>query len=425
MRIQNSESRIQNKRKSQVISHKSQETGDLPLKRQMIETIAAVTTGKGTGAIATIELFGKGAEVVLKKIFCRSGGKNPEFGVGKILVGSIKNGKQVIDQVTIGCEGENHFAINCHGNPLIVADIMALLQKKGVKLVSDKKLLCRTFSQGCANTIEIEARLAQVDTKALLGTKIILNQINSGLSKTIRKWRDKIDATPLVKIKNEAKQILYKTEIAKPIIYGAKVVLAGPANTGKSTLLNYLAGRQKAIVTDFAGTTRDYVTAECRIGPLYVEFIDTAGLGGIRTKEFPDKAAQKKAMQIIKEAHLILLVLDNSQPENKLDKGLLKKNYDKPTIVVLNKADKPARFKIQSLPPFLSDAVRISSKTGAGIDKLLVKIRQKTGVDDFDLTSTVCITSRQERLINNLVKAKSKSETAGLITELLNGRLRV
>jgi tRNA modification GTPase len=423
MRIQNSESRIQNKRKSQVISHKSRETSDSLLKRQMIETIAAVTTGKGTGAIATIELFGKGAAAVLKKIFYGVGEKSPEFGVGRILIGSIKKGKEIIDYVTIGCEGENRFAINCHGNPLIVADIIVLLQEAGVKPVSEKKLLCKIFSQQCKTTIETEANLSQLDAKTLLGARIILSQIDSGLSEIVRKWIVKIEKTSLVKIKAEAKRILNNSYVAKPIIFGVKVVLAGPVNSGKSTLLNYLAGRQKAIVTDIAGTTRDYVTADCKVGPLYVEFVDTAGIDrGRRTVE---RIAQKRSVEILGDADLVLLVLDNSQKNIELDKGLLKKISGKSTITILNKSDLPARFTNRSLPPFLSDVVRLSAKTGAGVDKLLAKIRKKTKADNFNLSTAVCVTDRQERLIKKLISAKSKPQAARLITELLNGHLRV
>jgi tRNA modification GTPase len=393
-------------------------------------TIAAVTTGKGTGAIAVIELFGRDAEAVLKKIFCRTGGKEPQFQIGKIFVGSIKNGKKIIDHVTIGCEGRNHFAINCHGNPLIVADIMALLRKKGVKPVSDKKLLYEIFSQDCANTIEVEAKLAQLNAKTLSGTKIILNQIDSGLSKIAKKWLEKISKQSPAKIRNEAEQVLKNTKIAKPIICGLKIALAGPPNTGKSTLLNFLVGRQKSIVADIAGTTRDFVTAECRIGPLFAQVIDTAGLAGRwmadgRGQRAVEKIAQKRSMEVLGDADLVLLIIDNSRKNIKPDRNFLKAIFGKSTIVVLNKSDKPARFRIQSLPPFLSDIVKISAKTGAGVDKLLAEIRRKTKVDDFDLNSPVCITARQENFVKKLIAAKSKPQSARLITELLNGRLCV
>jgi small GTP-binding protein len=307
---------------------------------------------------------------------------------------------------------------------------MALLRKKGVKPVSDKKLLYEIFSQDCANTIEVEAKLAQLNAKTLSGTKIILNQIDSGLSKIAKKWLEKISKQSPAKIRNEAEQVLKNTKIAKPIICGLKIALAGPPNTGKSTLLNFLVGRQKSIVADIAGTTRDFVTAECRIGPLFAQVIDTAGLAGRwmadgRGQRAVEKIAQKRSMEVLGDADLVLLIIDNSRKNIKPDRNFLKAIFGKSTIVVLNKSDKPARFRIQSLPPFLSDIVKISAKTGAGVDKLLAEIRRKTKVDDFDLNSPVCITARQENFVKKLIAAKSKPQSARLITELLNGRLCV
>jgi tRNA modification GTPase len=397
-------------------------------------TLAAVTTGHGPAAIAVIELFGKNAKSILKKIFHSTTGKTPDFHTGKILVRTIEKQGRIIDQVTVGCENTNHFAINCHGNPLIVSDIMTLLHQTGAKTVTSTILLHKILSfnttphdspRKCKNTIEIEAALALPDAKTLLGTKIIAGQINSGLSKIAPTWLDKFSKTSLKKIKADAKQIFKNTLIAKPLIYGARVVLAGPPNSGKSTLLNFLAGTKKALVSDIAGTTRDYVTAHCTLGPLFVEFIDTAGLDTSIKKNYADKTAQKKTARIINDSHLVLLVLDNSVPENKLDKALLKKISHKPAITVLNKSDKSARFKIQNLPHFPSDVVRISAKTGAGVDKLLAKIRQKINPHDFDLTAAVCTTDRQLILTKKIAEAKSKPLVLRLITQLLNAHLRV
>ena len=240
-----------------------------------MSVFAAVMTGKGIGAISTIQLFGDLAEAVIKKIFKSAGAKIPEFETGKILLGTINDGAEPIDQVTIGCEAPNSFAIHCHGNPLIVEMIMQLLQRCGAKLETSEKLLAKTLAaQKSLGTIALEAKLAQLQAKTIQGAKIIANQIKAGLSKKAEKWLLDINRIPLKNIKGDAEQILKNSQIAKLIISGCKVAIIGPPNSGKSTLLNYLAGRQKAIVTDVKGTTRDWVSATCRIEPLSIEFID-------------------------------------------------------------------------------------------------------------------------------------------------------
>ncbi|MHC4124423.1 MAG: GTPase, partial [Planctomycetota bacterium] len=220
---------------------------------------AAVMTGKGVGAISTIQVFGKEARIVIEKIFRPLKDKNTSFEPGKILLGDIKNGKQIIDQVIIGCEGAENFAINCHGNPLIVSDIMQLLSKNEVKPVTAEQIRYKILSkQDDLNTIAIEAKLTLSKVKTLAASKLITSQIEGGLNQKALEWSNKTDS--LEKIKSDAEKILEASKTAKLIISGCKVVLAGPANSGKSTLFNRLIGRQKAIVTDIKGTTRDWVS---------------------------------------------------------------------------------------------------------------------------------------------------------------------
>ena len=117
-------------------------------------------TGKGTGAISTVQVFGDSAEAVVKKIFKPTGTKPAEFKTGEILLGTITDGNETIDQVTIGCEQANSFAINCHGNPLIVADIMRLLQRCGATLLTAEQLLTKIISaQKAINTIAVSAEI--------------------------------------------------------------------------------------------------------------------------------------------------------------------------------------------------------------------------------------------------------------------------
>ena len=258
---------------------------------------AAVMTGTGTGALSTIQVFGDTAEGLIKQLFTLTGTRPAKFEAGKILLGTIRDGGEVIDQVVIGCEGPGTFAIHCHGNPLIVERIMQLLQRCGATLLTAEQLLAAILkARRAEGAIAIEVRLVQPKIKTLPGAKIVASQIDAGLTQKAQDWLGHICEISLDKIKAEAARILQESQAAKLIIYGCTAVLAGPPNSGKSTLLNYLAGRRKSIVTDIEGTTRDWVEATCQFGPLSVTLIDTAGL----VRESPpaeqtiEQAAQKK-----------------------------------------------------------------------------------------------------------------------------------
>jgi tRNA modification GTPase len=395
---------------------------------QDINVFAAVTTGTGTGAIATIQVFGDSAEAVITKIFKPTGSKPLKFKTGQIHLGTICDGAEVIDQVTIGCEGPDTFAINCHGNPLIVEMIMQLLQRKGANLVTAEQLLTKTLSaHERNNTIAIEAKLAQAKARTLQGTKIIANQIDAGLTKKAGAWLENIGQVSLDTIKAEAIEILQKSQATKLIIYGCTAVLAGPPNSGKSTLLNCLAGRQKAIVTDIKGTTRDWVSTRCQIGSLLIKLIDTAGLDEKlqSLQNNIDESAQQKTIEILEEANIVLLVLDASRSIEEFDNQIAKRFKNKKIITVLNKTDLPSKFDTNRLPANLSNTVQISAKEGTGIENLNEKIIKTIGAADFDLHEPVCFTARQENILKELTNTKSKQQATSIITELLNGQLCV
>ncbi len=393
-----------------------------------MNTFAAVMTGTGTGAISTIQIFGGSAKAVIKKVFKPTGTKPLKFKTGEIHLGTICDGAEVIDQVTIGCEGPDTFAINCHGNPLIVEMIMQLLQRHGTALLTAEQLQTRLLTtQKYANSIAIEAKLTQAKARTLQGTKIIANQINTGLIKITRNWLESINEISLDTIKAEAIEILQKSQAAKLIIYGCTAVLTGPPNSGKSTLLNCLAGRQKAIVTDIKGTTRDWVSARCQIGSLSVKLIDTAGLDeeSVGPEDTIENAAQKKTSEILEQANIVLLVLDNSQPAEELDVRLLERIAGKQIITVMNKSDLPAKFDTSRLSRILSNTVQISAKEGTGIENLNEEIIKTVRAADFDLHEPVCFTARQENLLKQLRNAKSKQQAISIMAELLNGQLCV
>jgi len=432
-----------------------------------MSAFAAVMTGRGSGAIATIQLFGDAAEVILTKLFQGTGKKPVELATGRILLGHIFDGDEAVDQVTIGCESPGVLAIHCHGNPLIVERIMGALQQNGVELLTVEEMLAKMLAaQSFSNTIAAEAKLALTTVKTVAGAEILAHQIESGLSAKVGQWRRELDTTPFSQIVAEAEQILRDSEPARLLISGCTIALIGPPNTGKSTLLNTLAGREKAIVTDIRGTTRDWVSAEIHIPPLAATIIDTAGLDpSLAVSGEIDQAAQQKSIEIIDRADLVLLILDASQPASQVSNSgeighrghgdhrvntdasmdatlsafsvssvpsvakssqasvpsLWDKLAGKKTIVVLNKADLPEHFQSGSLPPRLGQPVRLSAKQGTGIEDLIHAIHRACNLTNFNVQTAIVFTDRQRILMRQLASANSRHQSDALMAELLHG----
>jgi tRNA modification GTPase len=386
--------------------------------------LAAVMTGPGTGAIATIQLFGDAAAAILRQVFVSATGKPPIFEPGRVLLGRIVDGARVIDQVTIGCEESQTVSIHCHGNPLIVEALVRQLRDLGVKIVSAGELLSISrAAQTPHQPIAVEAELALTTVKSLAGATLISHQVHEGLTGKALRWQQCLDVATLDLVRGEAGRILVDSRAARLMIEGCTIALIGPPNTGKSTLLNALAGREKAIVTDVKGTTRDWVSADINIPPLAATVIDTAGLDATAAaaEGAIAKAAQNKSVEILQQADLVLLVLDNSQSEEQIDAGMLERLNGRRVILVLNKADLPARFPPASLPGQRQAFVHVSAKQGTGITELISAIHHACGVAGFDLRNPVAFTPRQYSILERLSAADSPERAANLVTELLHG----
>jgi len=384
---------------------------------------AAVTTGKGSAAIATIQVYGGKSTSLVEQIFKPASANPPALEAGNVLLGTIVDGGSTIDQVTVGCEERESYAIHCHGNPLIVEQIAGLLQRHGAALVSAEEFLRQVVaSKSDISTIEMEARLAQLKARTVAGTKLIFNQIESGLRKTAQSWLDSLDEMSLEEIKADTAEILAQSSVARLIIEGCTVVLIGPPNSGKSTLLNALAGREKAIVSHIEGTTRDWVEAQCHIGPLEVTLIDTAGLDEVLASEngsAVERDSQKRSSEMLKRADLVLLVLDGSRPVEQLSERIISGLGGRNVLAVLNKSDLPTAFDATALPDSLGEPIQISAENNTGIDELCRRILRATDTADFDLHRPVVFTDRQREIMSELVAAESKADAKALISKLL------
>lgn len=365
------------------------------MKNQKLETgntRACVRTAQGTAAIGSIEVLGPNALCIIQKIF-RPGGKNTSVEEGQIIYGRFLDAGQVIDDGVVGIEGPNRYALHCHGNPLILQQILSVLQKHGAEIVTLEEMLARRYEQESTNTIEAEARVESLKAVSLLGAQIIQNQATDGLLKTIRQWMDSTDCQI---IRRQAEEILQRSQIARRIIDGVRIVLAGPPNSGKSALLNRLAGQEQALVSDIPGTTRDWVTAFGRIEPLRIEWIDTAGLDEqLAESNTLDQTAQQRSRDLLDKCDLILYVLDGTQA---ISDRLPPLPIHVPMITVLNKSDLSGFRSTVNRP----DSISISAKDGRGIEDLGRAVLHVLQVDTYDPALPAAFTARQQKILEKI-----------------------
>jgi tRNA modification GTPase len=375
----------------------------------MNDTITAISTALGVGAISIIRVSGKDSINIVNSIF--KGKDLTKVESHTINYGYIINNKETIDEVlvsimkapkTFTCE--DVVEINCHGGIATTNKILELILLQGARLAEPGEFTKRAFLNGRIDLVEAESVMDLIDAKTEQARKLSINQLEGKLSNIIRNFRQKLlellasievnidypeyeeyevitneNIKKDIKfIKEELNKIIKESENGKIIKNGIKVAIVGRPNVGKSSILNRFLNEEKAIVTDIEGTTRDIVEGQVSIDGVLFNFVDTAGIR--ESKDIVEQIGIERSKNEINNADLVLLVLNNNEELKEEDINLLN-NLPKNSVVVINKNDLDQKLDIEQIN---QEKVFINTKEIEGIDPLKEKIKEMFNLEKLN-----------------------------------------
>ena len=406
----------------------------------MEDTIVAISTALGVGAISIIRVSGDEAIDIVNKITKFK--KLDKVETHTINYDYILEKDKVIDEVLISVmrspktfTKEDIVEINCHGGIATTNKVLELLLINGCRLAQPGEFTKRAFLNGRIDLIEAEGVMDLINSKTEVSRNLAINQVNGSTSKLIKDLRQSIIeilanievnidypeyedieemttemlGKKISNIEEKIKEIINKSENGKIVKEGINVALIGRPNVGKSSLLNCLLEAEKAIVTDIAGTTRDCVEGTINIDGIIVNLIDTAGIR--ETNDIVESIGVNKSIDLMNNADLVLLLLNNNEEINKEDLELLNKIKNKNYLIVINKNDLESKLDISKLDE--SKLVYISALNNEGIDQLKNRIKQIFNLDKIETSDLTYLTNA--RAISLL------KQSLNSITDIKNG----
>lgn len=384
----------------------------------MNDTIAAISTTTGAGAISIIRVSGDKAIDLVNKIFKEKDLTKVQSHT--IHYGHIEYKGKIEDEVLISImkapktfTTEDVVEINCHGSILVTKKILEILLTIGCRLAEPGEFTKRAFLNGRIDLIEAEGVMDLINSKSESEKKLALNQIGGKVSNLIKELRQKIlEVLAQIEVKidypeyedieevtyndlktninvveQEIKKIIKESENGKIIKEGIKTAIVGRPNVGKSSLLNNLLQEEKAIVTDIAGTTRDIVEGTIIINGVKLDLIDTAGIR--KTNDIVESIGVNKSLETINKADLILLVLNNNEELTDYDKEILDSIKDKKHIIIINKID--LESKIGNIED--KNIIKISALNNKGIEELKNKITEMYNLEEIESKDATYLTN--------------------------------
>lgn len=368
----------------------------------MSDTIVAISTKLGVGAISIVRVSGKDAISLVNKVF--RGKDLTKVESHTINYGFINNGKEDIDEVLVTVmkapktfTREDVVEINCHGGIATTLSIFELLIEKGARKAERGEFTKRAFLNGRIDLTQAESVMDLIDSKTDNSRKLALSSLEGSLKKYINSFRDKLkhvianievnidypeyyDIEEVTKkelkevitdLEKDLQHLVKKSEERQIIKNGIKTIIIGRPNVGKSSILNRFLKEDKAIVTDIEGTTRDIVEGSIIFDGIELSLIDTAGIRD--TDNLAEKIGVEKSLSLINKANLIIVVLNSSEELNDNDKFILDKVKDKNPIIVLNKNDLPKKIDTDKLD--FKHIVSTNTNSLDGIEPLKEEIK--------------------------------------------------
>ncbi len=408
------------------------------------DTIAAIATPPGTGGIGIIRASGPDAERIGRALF-RPRNAPVAFRSHRLYHGDIlcPSTGRILDEVLVAFlraphsfSGEDTLEIHCHGGPLICEEVLQAVLRAGARPAGPGEFTRRAFLNGRIDLTQAEAVQEMISARTTRGLDLAIGHLGGGLSRAIGELRssvldiltlleaeidfqeeDEIDAAPREGLLDQLRGITARIEEltasygeGRIVRDGAKVVITGKANVGKSSLFNRLLGERRAIVTPHAGTTRDFIEESVNIRGIPVRFVDTAG---IRESQDPiEREGIDLVWQQAAAADVVVIVLDGSSPFTAEDRSIVEANRGRNLVVAINKCDLTRVLDGGSLPDELSgrELLPISAKTGEGLDALRRAVHDAITRSAGECHSDTVLTNLRHRLA--LERAHTSLRTA-------------
>lgn len=398
----------------------------------MKDTITAISTALGVGAISIVRVSGEEAINIVNNI--TKSKKLLSVKSNTINYDKIIYNDEVIDEVLISVmkspntyTGEDIVEINCHGGIAVTNKILQILLENGCRLAAPGEFTERRFMNGKIDLLQAEGIMDLIESKNDTTRKMAINMSDGKVSKMISDLREEIvqilsninvnidypeyedieEITlkdikqEMISLEDKLNKIIEESKNAKIIKDGIITAIIGKPNVGKSSLLNKIIKEDKAIVTDIEGTTRDIVEGSINIDGLTLNIIDTAGIR--ETSDYIESIGVKKSIDLIEKSDLVLYVLNNNEKLSTEEEEMISKLQEVNHIIIINKIDLDRKIELSKIN---EEVVEISVVNDKGIDKLLNKIKDMFNLEKFNSKDLTYLTNaRSLAILTDVLKS--------------------